>query len=379
MFVNQSRLVHRLAPRQYTDDGQYQREMASLFQPGWHLVGTVHDVPRSGAYMTTTLLGTPVLLRNFDDEVHAFLNVCVHRHALLSSARRGRSWAMACQYHGWEYKKDGRTARIPDARGFRPWDRKHVCLKKFRVERCGELLFVCLEQGGPGLREHLGPLWKTWEEGFDGRCFRLASAWEYECACNWKVATENSLESYHTPTVHPWTFRQYAPESDCEHALDERYTSFTTPVPVSWVRRAQGVLLGVLGMPNRNRYEHHLVHPNLQLSTHDTLRLAMVVEPKSPTTCTFRSWMYTAHGKRWGPHVWLSRWIIQSFAVAFARQVQREDARIFPAIQAGLGASPYPGMLSPREERIFEFQRYVSERTGSTEKAVGFGVTSRSS
>jgi hypothetical protein len=42
-----------------------------------------------------------------------------------------------------------------------------------------------------------------------------------------------------------------------------------------------------------------------------------------------------------------------------------EDAGIVAQGQRGLAASPFPGQLSAREERIWAFQRHVAERCGA--------------
>lgn len=363
MFINKRRLHQPLTPSHYSSAEQYRREIDRVFRPSWHLVGTVHDLPRSGDFLTTTLYETPVLLRNFDGELRAFLNVCVHRHALLSSQSRGHSDVMRCQYHGWEYKEDGRTGRIPDAGGFRPWDREAACLTQFRVECCGELVFVSLDRDAPSLQQFLGPLWSTWFESFKGERFRLAGHWEFECTCNWKIPTENSLESYHTPVVHERTFGAYPAESHCVHALEDRYSTFTTLVRDGWVKKAQHAMVRTMGLVNTSRYEHQLVYPNLQLSKHDTVRLAMVVVPTSPTSSVFRSWLYTAHGTRRSPQAAFSRFAMRAVMRGVTRYIQREDMQIFPALQMGLSASVHTGMLSPREERVFAFQEFVRART----------------
>jgi hypothetical protein len=47
MFVHKSQLEHLLRPDQYFSAAQHELEMRRLFDPTWHLVGTVHDLPRN--------------------------------------------------------------------------------------------------------------------------------------------------------------------------------------------------------------------------------------------------------------------------------------------------------------------------------------------
>src|SRR5262249_14852355 len=157
------------------------------------------QLPRHGDFITFELLGQPVLLRNLDGEYHAFLNVCAHRHCQLSSLPRGHDERFRCQYHGWEYTKEGRTGRIPDAQCFRPWDRDNAHLHKFRTATCGELIFVSLAEG-PSLEDFLGPFHRTCAVWFS-RPYGPKWTWQADYQANWKVPIENSLESYHVPCL----------------------------------------------------------------------------------------------------------------------------------------------------------------------------------
>src|SRR5262245_65706364 len=116
MFVHQEQLEHLLSPRDYFDADVYQRELGALFEPGWHPLAAKSELPRHGDFLTRELLGEPILVRNHQGELHAYLNACAHRHCRLTGKARGRDEQLRCQYHGWEYGPDGRTARIPDAR-----------------------------------------------------------------------------------------------------------------------------------------------------------------------------------------------------------------------------------------------------------------------
>src|SRR5262245_62483974 len=113
MFVNQHHLRHLLRPDQYVSEEQYRAELRHLFQPAWHPLATVRDLAKPGDFLTFNLFETPLLLRNCDGELCAFLNVCPHRHSLLSNKPKGHSEAFRCQYHGWEFDKDGHTGKIP--------------------------------------------------------------------------------------------------------------------------------------------------------------------------------------------------------------------------------------------------------------------------
>jgi phenylpropionate dioxygenase-like ring-hydroxylating dioxygenase large terminal subunit len=365
MFIHKSQLRHLLRPDQYTSEAQYRSELEHLLRPTWHLVATAHDLPEPGDYLAFELLGEPVLLRNMDGELRAFLNVCPHRHSRLVREGRGSSERLRCQYHGWEYNAEGRTGKIPDAPCFRPFDRENACLRRFRVATCGALVFVSLAPEGPSLEDHLGPLHATWRESFDAP-FRLAGAWDEDFACNWKVAVENALEDYHIPLVHPKTFGTYAEEAQCEHVLDERYTTYTRAIKSEDNRfgRVANRLIRWLGGSPKGRYQHQIIHPNLMFSGLDVSRTAVVVYPTSPATCRFRMYCFTLRGDRKGPPARLLGWALRKLAVLAGKRVFREDGGIYEQVQRGLASSPFPGVIGTREERVYAFQHFVLRGAG---------------
>lgn len=362
MFINKNQLRHLLTPEHYVSETQYRDELEHLFGPAWHLVGTMRDLARPGNFITLDLLGHPLLVRNMDGTLRAFLNVCSHRHCRITNRRRGSSPRLRCQYHGWEYTAEGRTARIPDAQSFRPFDRENSCLKTFRVATCGALVFVNLIDDGPTLDEFLGPNHALWLESF-GSDYQLAGAWSREFPCNWKVVVENSLESYHIPCVHPKTFGRYPREELCAHVLDERFTTFRADrsnLRENLTRRIRRWGLRRLGAAATFTYEHQNIHPHLTFSGGDFHRIAMVVYPLSSTTCRYSYYAFSLRGARGGPLAPVLAPLLRTIVARATRRVFLEDASIYASVQQGLAASPHPGVIGTREERIYAFQDYVA-------------------
>ena len=362
MFTNQHYLRHLLRPEHYTSASHYQAELRHLFLPAWHPLATVGELARPGDFLTFDLLDTPILLRNCDGQLRAFLNVCPHRHSKLTENLRGHSPRLRCQYHGWEFRQDGGTGKVPDARAFRPWDRENACLRQFRVETCGDLVFVNLSDTGVTLREWIGPLWELWQSY--GGAYRHAATWEEDFPCNWKVVLENSLESYHIPEVHPKTFKEFSPEAISWHELDERFTTYKTIPPNDFAGRAQNWIVRRLGQPVTNEYWHRNLHPHITGASLDSMRMMQCVFPTSPTTCRYRSIFFTLRGHRRSPFAWAVYRLLRVIATSVAKQVFAEDAAIYQAVQKGMTASPHPGVIGTREERIYVFQKYILDHCG---------------
>ena len=58
---------------------------------GWHPLAVKSDLAKPGDFLTLDLLETPILIRNFDGELRAFLNVCPHRHSRLTNKSKGNT------------------------------------------------------------------------------------------------------------------------------------------------------------------------------------------------------------------------------------------------------------------------------------------------
>src|SRR3974390_1277702 len=60
----------------------YELEREAVFKRAWLQVGRVEELPRKGSFFTRELavLGTSlIIVRDMDDEIHAFHNICRHR------------------------------------------------------------------------------------------------------------------------------------------------------------------------------------------------------------------------------------------------------------------------------------------------------------
>ncbi|HWA96980.1 MAG TPA: aromatic ring-hydroxylating dioxygenase subunit alpha [Pirellulales bacterium] len=367
MFLHQGRLPHVLRPSCYTSQEHFDRELATIFRPAWHLVGTTADLRRPGDFITFELFGQPVQLRNIDGLFQAFSNVCVHRHCLLTSLAKGRSPKIRCQYHGWEYDHTGRTGHVPDPKNFVPFDREADRLETFRVERCGQLLFLSLEPAGPSLHQWLGQEFELLEACCDDR-WRQTWAWSVELPCNWKVPIENSLEGYHIPAVHPETFKVAPTSERTTHVLEPHATRFSTYyVPWSWVESVlhtleDGVMRALGARRREPYYEHRHLFPGLMVSAMDIATFCYAVIPISPTRCRAEIRLFGYRGQRasllagavfalWAP---LQR--------ALTRRVIGEDMTIYAPVQNGMAASTHDGCLGAIEERVYAFQQYVHQR-----------------
>ncbi|MDF1858714.1 MAG: aromatic ring-hydroxylating dioxygenase subunit alpha [Verrucomicrobiales bacterium] len=365
MFVNKNQLEHLLKPDHYTSEDFFQKELTCLFLPGWHLVGAKGELAKPGSFITAELFDTPVIIYNFDGDLAAFLNVCSHRHCLINSERSGCMKNFKCQYHGWEYKADGSTGRIPEANCFRPFDRENARLKKFPIATCGDLVFVSFAEDPPPIEEFIGDSFDEIAERFCEPS-RFAMSWDYHYGTNWKVPVENTLEAYHIPELHPTSFLGVYPGEDYStHILDEKFTRLEYNMREYWLvyrLLRRGALL--LGAKLTNTYIHHHIHPNFVVIFVDLHAYAFSYIPVTAGTSKVRLVTYCFRGKRKNPISWITWLISRFFGKRSVLKIALEDAAIFADQQRGLEKSPHPGVIGTLEERLYCFQKYVLEKCG---------------
>jgi choline monooxygenase len=372
VWVHSSRLPHVLEPAAYHDPDRYRLEIERLFAPAWHCIGTLDDIPRAGDFVTLDLHGTPLLVRNDGGAPRAFLNVCAHRHCLLTHEPRGSCERIVCQYHGWEYDGRGRLASLPDAPSFAAGAvegsrRGRLALAPHRLETLGRLMFVTLSSDTAPLEEWLGPRTSAIVRAQFGDDWRQVAARRIEHPVNWKAVVENGLESYHVPRVHPTTFKVLVDAREIRHELDERGTTHEDVEQGS--SAAYRWLMRRIREAPRQHYLHRHAFPSLTFACTDATSVLQVIVPTSPTTShsLVRLLVHRGEGGRLAGRL-LSR-AVAPVATRFMDAVMREDGAIFTDLARGLAASVHAGVIGAREERVFAFQRWLAAAIGDGQGA----------
>lgn len=364
MFHSTQHLPQRLTQEHYTSADIAQRELDRMFLPGWHCIGALPDAPNIGDYFSLDLLGRPLVCWHTSQGFQTFLNVCTHRFCTLTDKAHGHAeQRLKCQYHGWEYDETGNTCKIPDAQHFRPLKKGELGLREFRTETVGQLIFASLSENPVELREYLGPQLTDWCKRYFSAQHRLTNRNQLDFKCNWKIVIENVLESYHLACVHPNSFAAFPEAEDCTHEFHPTYDYYRhdvsrIPAYTKWERLASWLSR----RPPEYFWEHILRYPNLVLGGAGPWHYIQMVYPTGPETC--RSVWYNMHDS--GPKgEWRSFFVhraLKRVGAISARQVQLEDAVIYPSVHRGTATQHRPhggGLISAREERIFTFQDYV--------------------
>lgn len=190
----------------YTDPDRLDREMQILFRRYPLMMGLSCRIPAPGDYFTDDNSGVPILVvRDQDDEVRAFLNVCRHRGAQVARACGHMERTFVCPYHGWSYDARGKLVGIPDSRNFEGVDRdQHGLVALAACERFG-CIWVLPEPGRQfDIDNELGGLGPELANfGFDS--YHYYTTRILHRRMNWKMLIDTFLESYHFAVLHTET------------------------------------------------------------------------------------------------------------------------------------------------------------------------------
>jgi len=351
----------------YRDPSVFHREMQALFHNVWQFAGFARDLASDRDYIVPEIGGKSVVVQNFEGELRAFLNVCSHRYSAIRSESKGNG-LLQCPYHGWVYDKAGIPAGIAHLKEFEAMTAERRCelaLERWDVETCGELIFVRRSTaGGPSLKIFLGDAWDRVESiatclGSQIDCNRMT------IEANWKVALENTLESYHAPFVHPTSIALLLGQTR-ETLVEYPHSTWVGEIQPSMKTRL-GKLAKHLGLNSRfDAYHHQLVFPALTLAT--TVGMTYAIQsfkPLSPSRTEFTSFVFAA--KIDGS---AAKTLMLAEATAVARDYNRvvfeEDRVICEQVQKGIGLAPahLTGELSGEEHRVERFQAAWKEWLG---------------
>ncbi|MDT7535868.1 aromatic ring-hydroxylating dioxygenase subunit alpha [Sphingobium sp. SA2] len=205
----------------YTSREFMQQEWDHLWTRIWHVAGRTAELEEPGDYVVHDFRHESVIgIRQDDGSIKAFYNACGHRGMRLTD---GSAFAEAftCPYHGWKWGKDGMLQYAQDPHDF---PQGNPCgklkLKELRCATWGGFVWYTMDDAAPDLLDYLAPmpeLYKNYPMDTGVRVFWM----KINLNTNWKFATDNFSESYHTRTAHP----QVPPwiDQDVDTARHEMY------------------------------------------------------------------------------------------------------------------------------------------------------------
>jgi len=204
-----------LPNQSYVTDQSFVQDREQVMGTGWCCIGFVDQLPQPGYALPMDFMELPLLLvRDADNAVRVFHNVCSHRGLKLVDEAGPCPNALKCPYHSWTYGLDGTLKVTPNIGGYgihthAEFDPAINGLKEVRSTVWLGAVFINLSGDAAEFNDYIAPITSSWSEFINldnlGQ-FELSDAesdLELTVASNWKLAVENFLESYHLPSVHP--------------------------------------------------------------------------------------------------------------------------------------------------------------------------------
>lgn len=194
---------HPLNGTRYTSRTFFEQEWESVWTKSWLLLGRETEMPEPNSFQVENIGPESIIMvRQTDESIKAFYNVCQHRGSRLIFSNEGKSETFACPYHGWEFATNGKLVKAQDSEDFPINPCEHVTLIELKCDVFAGFVWVNMDPDCQSLREYLGPVCNDWERYQPDKWQRF-TAMTVNVPCNWKILQDNFCESYHLPTVHP--------------------------------------------------------------------------------------------------------------------------------------------------------------------------------
>ena len=355
----------RMLPREaYVDPDMFEWEQRNIFS-GWHCVGHASDLDGVGAQRAVGSGANGILLvRDEDEVVRAFANVCRHRgHELLACGATIKRRGVVCPYHSWSFKLNGELRKAP---GFDDLNTAEFGLTELRLVDWHGWLFVDPSGRDTDFAEHVAGTEEVISP-YRPEELTIVARHSYELATNWKIIAENYQECYHCSTIHPELSRISPPTSGDNVELSGDWMGgsmflIDEAETMSLSGRSGGVAIKGLSEQELRTVMYLVGFPNLLVSLHPDYVMTHTMTPlAADRTFVECAWAFpkeAAERPGFDP----------SYAVDFWDLTNRQDWTACESVQRGL-SSPHaqPGPLAPEEEGVYQFvtrvaRAYAGER-----------------
>ena len=314
-----------------------------------------------------------LILRNKQNEIKVFHNVCSHRGVKLVSKSGKINSLIRCPYHSWSYSLDGELKATPHIGGMNKhtadgFDKSKSNLKEIRSYIWLDLIMININQNEMSFEEYIKPLSDRWEKFWpikDRELIHHSNDFGYfklNAKCNWKFAIENYCESYHLPWVHPG-LNSYSKIEDHYHiqGLPNRFAGQGTvvynpqfkgkeklPSFPNWPKDKENIAEYVALFPNvmlgihKDHYYAYWIEPISHEFTLEHMELYYVGEQAAQAN-KFKSLRKQNH-KQW-------------------EDIQKEDVDIIQGMQTGRNSPSYNGgNFSPvMDNPTHHFHKWVAQ------------------
>jgi len=356
-----------LPPDAYRSADLLALEREAIFAKEWSCAGRAADIPNPGDYLAYQIGEQPIMLvRGSDGAVRGFSNVCLHRMMRLVEGT-GNCKHIICPYHGWTYGLDGRVIGAGHMNRTPGYEPRSERLPEFRTEIWEGWIYVTPNPAAESISARLADLQGV-VAAYQMADYVPIVTQDHVWQTNWKVLTENFMESYHLPVAHRTTVGAWCPLQESGFP-DESFDAFTYQTFVKDETATYG-----LAHPSNTRLEGRWRHTSVMPTVFPSHMFVLApdhlwylsLQPRGVGEVALR------FGVAIAPEVMTA---LGSEAEAFTRktieffdQVNEEDRGVVERIYQNAAAPlARPGRLSWLERELHDFFKYLDRRLNASE------------
>ena len=343
--------IFGLPAKSYTDNDFWIKECDTVLSNGWLFVGFVHEFKKVGDVQPIFIAGKPILLiKNENEEIKAFHNVCSHRCLKLVNEKKNIGKLIRCPYHAWSYDLQGNLKAAPHIGGTnnhkpKGFNFKEHGLKPIRIHIWNDWIFINLNGKAKKFIEYAKPLFSKFKD-LDFNKLKYTATLDFgKINTNWKFLIENFIEPYHVQFVHKTTTNQ---------PLKDHYTIVDGMCYGSGVDVKEEDSKNSKALSVSSKYLS--LFPNFIIGTYYPNQVGVYLNiPINPHTTIQKRIIYTVDGSKMSKEdiditkkIWWS--------------VHKEDHEMCERLQEGRSspASNEGGLLSPHwEDGVKAFQKLI--------------------
>ncbi len=201
-LIDESQAGYSLPQAFYNDEIVYKFDLDAIFNSQWILVDHASRIPKPGDYFLFEIgEESIIILRDQDESVRAFFNVCRHRGSRVCLDKEGNKRFLTCPYHAWAYNLDGslKVARSMSEH----FDPAEHALNSVHVRTLEGLIFINLAKDEPEAFDELYGEYRPIMQFHGFANAKIAHKAQYPTSANWKLVVENFIECYHCAPAHP--------------------------------------------------------------------------------------------------------------------------------------------------------------------------------
>lgn len=177
-------------------------EVEKMWKKVWQLACREEDIPEAGDFIVYDIADISlIVLRDKAGDIKAYHNACLHRGTRLCDDA-GHANQLRCPFHGFTWSLDGALTDVPSRWDFPHVDDEAFALPQARTGVWAGYVFVTVDPQAPPLAEYLGEVDKHLAPYALENRFKAVHVAKI-IDCNWKVALEAFIESYHVISTHP--------------------------------------------------------------------------------------------------------------------------------------------------------------------------------